>query len=354
MDIYSIFMVLSILLFIFIFNNNDKIEVIDKKTKRYCTILGILLFLIAALRSQSVGIDSGQYSWHFYQIREMSFNNIISVYEDELGFYFLLKLLTFISKDPQIMFVVIGGIYAYTISRFIYKYSKNPMVSFIMLIPMMYFAFSLTGLRQTVAISILLVSIDYIISKRFIKFFILLLISSLFHKSAILFFPAYFINFKKITFNKIILYIGIAPVVFFLRPFIIKAIQIFLYSGYYIDVSQSAGGWTTLFIYILIVSVALIFKSKSEIEDNNLPLFFSMMYIGMLIQMFVPLQPNIFRVSMYYNISSIILIPEILKTQKDRLSKFLGYSIFFIAMSIEYYFFTFYAAGANPYKFFWQ
>jgi hypothetical protein len=127
-----------------------------------------------------------------------------------------------------------------------------------------------------------------------------------------------------------------------------------LYSDYRIDFEQSAGGWTTLFVYILILIVAAIFKTPLENSNCDFPFFFSMMYYGMIIQMFVPLQPNIFRVSMYYNIASIVLIPEIIGVQKEGLSRFIAYSVFFILMGIQYYIFTYYAAGANPYSFFWQ
>jgi hypothetical protein len=100
--------------------------------------------------------------------------------------------------------------------------------------------------------------------------------------------------------------------------------------------------------------VAAIFKTPLENSNCDFPFFFSMMYYGMIIQMFVPLQPNIFRVSMYYNIASIVLIPEIIGVQKEGLSRFIAYSVFFILMGIQYYIFAYYAAGANPYSFFWQ
>ena len=351
MDIYSIYLLIAIILSISIKNNQ-----IDhtRARKTYCVILGIILFLIAALRSTSVGIDSERYAWHFYNLQQLDFQGIIDYYQSELGFYFLVKLLTFISSDHQIMFAFIGAIYAYSISRFIYNYSIEPMVSFIMLIPMVYFAFTLTGLRQTMALSILLISIDYILDRRLLKFLLIVFIASLFHQSALFFAPAYIIKNKNITFKRIFLYLAFMPIVFLLRPFIVRAVQFFLYSSYSIDWSQSAGGWSTLSTYVLILIVATIFKKQLEKQNGNFPFFFTMMYIGTLVQMFVPLQPNIFRVSMYYNIASIILIPGILKTQKDRVSKLIAYTIFFVLMGVQYYVFTFNAAGVQPYKFFWQ
>ena len=141
MDIYSLFMFVAVMLSIIIPNktiNKDKFQ--DRSKKYYCLILGLLLFFIAALRATSVGVDSMQYTNHFYRVQFMSVVDILHNYTKEPVFYFLIKIITVFSTNHQWMFAIIGGAYAFAISRFIYKYFKNLMVSFIMLIPMMYFA----------------------------------------------------------------------------------------------------------------------------------------------------------------------------------------------------------------------
>ena len=353
MDIYSLFMLVAVMLSIIIPNktiNQDKFQ--DRNKKYYCLILGLLLFFIAALRSTSVGVDSGQYARHFYNIQQIDFKLLTIHYHKDPVFFYFVKILTYITTNHQWMFAIIGGAYAYSITRFIYKYSKDPMVSFIMLIPMMYFAFSLTGLRQTMAISIILLSYDYIIRKHLFKFVFTVIIASLFHRSALLFLPAYFISIKSFNNKKVLVGILAVPIVFVLRPLLVSLVQNFMYETYSISLDQGAGGWTTLFVYFLIILVSVVFSK--QIQNEYFPFFLKVMYVGTLIQMFVPLQPNIFRVSMYYNIASIILIPDILKTQNDKFSKLIAYSLFLILMGIQYYVFTYYAAGVQPYKFFWQ
>lgn len=351
-DIYSVFMLLAVITKVGMPKRNSyKMKTYDDNKKSYIIVIGLLLFFIAALRAASVGSDSMQYANLFYRIQLMSVGDILQHYTKEPVFYFMIKIITVFSNH-QWMFAVIGGAYAYSISRFIYKYSKDPMVSFIMLIPMMYFAFTLTGLRQTMAISIILLSYDYIIRKHLFKFVFTVIIASLFHQSALLFLPAYFISNKTLNNKKVLVGILGAPIVYVLRPQLVSMVQFLFYETYSIDLDQGAGGWTTLFVYFLIIIVAVVFSK--QIKNEYFPFFLRMMYVGALIQMFVPLQPNIFRVSMYYNIVSIILIPDIIKTQKDKFSKLIAYSLFFILMGIQYYVFTYYAAGVQPYKFFWQ
>lgn len=353
MDIYSLFMFVAVMLSITIPNktiNKDKFQ--DRSKKYYCLILGLLLFFIAALRATSVGNDSGQYARHFYNLQQFDFKWIINNYQKDPAFYYFVKILTYITSNHQWMFAIIGGFYSFSISRFIYKYSKDPMVSFVILITMSYFAFSLTGLRQTIAIAIILFSYNYIIQKKLFKFLIIVTVASLFHQSALFFLPAYFISNKQVNNKKVLVGLLAVPIVFVLRPLLVSIVQALLYETYSIDLDQGAGGWATLFVYFLIIIVAVVFSK--QIKNEYFPFFLRMMYVGALIQMFVPLQPNIFRVSMYYNIVSIILIPDIIKTQKDKFSKVIAYSLFFILMGIQYYVFTYYAAGVQPYKFFWQ
>jgi len=355
MDIYSIFMFIAILTYAFTVHIAASEVKKQKYKKQYCILMGIFLFLIAALRSTSVGIDSEAYSYLFYQVKGRSWERLYYYYPKETWFYIFMKLLTIISSDHQILFAVTGIIFAYAISHFIYRYSKNCMLSFVMLIPMMYFSFTLTGLRQTIALSIMLLSIDLIVKRKVLYFILSVWIASNFHQSAFLFLPAYFLTSKKVTDVRIIVYALAAPIVFVFRGQIASIIQRFLYSSYSIEIEyQNTGGWTTLFIYFLIVFVSTIFKSISNREDKNFPFFYSMMFVGMCVQMFVPLQPNIFRVSMYYNIASIILIPLIISAQKEAIIRIFVYVLFFVLMGIQYYVFTFNAAGINPYRFFWQ
>ena len=57
MDIYSVFMLIAIILALFLPEISSQEERFTSKKKVYCRILGFNLFLIAALRSTSVGID---------------------------------------------------------------------------------------------------------------------------------------------------------------------------------------------------------------------------------------------------------------------------------------------------------
>ena len=61
----------------------------DKRTRiTYCTLSGLGLFLIAALRNISVGYDSGQYVHLFNYVSKCSISTILTRYSKEPLFYY--------------------------------------------------------------------------------------------------------------------------------------------------------------------------------------------------------------------------------------------------------------------------
>jgi transmembrane protein EpsG len=328
----------------------------DKNYKLlYCIVFGVLLFLIAGLRSKSVGIDSEQYAWHFYEAQKYSFNEILSVYPKAPGFYLFLKILSIITKNHQILYIVSAGIFSISISQFIYKYSKDAMISFIMLITASYFAFTLSGLRQTIAIAIAVISINYIIERKFLKYIVLMFIAAIFHKSIILFVPVYFLYDIKINKITITLSALFALVILAIRkPLILLASNYIFEDFKNSPITETSGGWKLLIVFVMLIIAILILKNKEIATNKSLSLFVSMLYIGAVIQLFVPLQPNTFRMALYFSITSIVLIPEIIHSTSDKILRTAFYSVFLILFAVQYYVFTFYDAGANPYFFFWQ
>ena len=128
-----------------------------KQRKAECILMGLALFLFAALRGSSVGVDvatSCQYyvadaHYSYYEILHLGSSYLQS---SEPVFHCFLHTLSFISSDPQFMLIVIGAILAIGFSYFAYHQDGSLFLSFLLFICLRIFAFTLTGLRQTVAI----------------------------------------------------------------------------------------------------------------------------------------------------------------------------------------------------------
>ena len=319
-----------------------------------CILSALFLFSIAALRGTSVGYDSGQYARHFLEIRKLPWREVIEKYNEEPGFYLLCKIISIFTNDPQWLFIVTGGIYAGALCYFVYRESSNPAISFLMLFPMQFFSFLLTGMRQALAFSIVLLFYIVAAKKKHKKriFFIGILIAMLFHRSAILAIGYLLLPNKKILDKQRIIFVVLLPIVYIFGRQIIEFFQIFLYSDYELY-EEAKTSFATIAVYLGVWFVYVIFVQKHSITqegDNKIERF---LMIGSLLQMLVSYQPNLFRIAMYYQIMTLVAIPRIIDRQ-EYVNKNIMTWVFCILMYIMFIVFTYYSGGINPYEFFWQ
>ena len=182
-------LLLSLIIIDIVCEKWDKIE-----NKRLAKVIGMgmAMFLFGALRSVNVGTDLPNYFRYFEKTTHLSTVGIFKVFlEYEPVFFIFLKSITLFSKNPQLMLVVISGIVAAGLSYFIYHQKCNPLMVYMMFICLRLFPFTLSGLRQAVAMAITWVAFVHLIKGRDKKFWLFLAIAFLFHTSSIVFILVY-------------------------------------------------------------------------------------------------------------------------------------------------------------------
>jgi hypothetical protein len=346
-------LVLNILIFRIFFIPFNKIGI-----KYYCILISFLLLIIAGLRSLSVGIDTHAYVYSYINSLYMyNFEDLSSFIRSEFLFQFFSKIIRYFSENYTIYLTIIATFYSIVIGRFIYKYSKEPTMSFLMLLSMGYYFFSMTGLRQTIAICFIVIAIDKLIEEKKISFFILVLIAGLFHQSAFIGLLIYILNKLKVNY-KYIFVIGIISLfVYIFGPLIINHIVELFWPTRQYGVEEY-GGTSTIFLLIIISIVSFILMSwKRNIDSNFLninSLFIKLVMFSIPIQVLAIYQANSFRVAMYFHIVSIILVPNIINDTEDKLVRLLGYLITITLLLIQFFYFSYYYSGIIPYTFFWE
>ncbi len=354
--IYFYFIVLACVVFtiqkIYAKGAKGDIETIEYKQtssmKKACVICGLFLTMIAGLRGIIVGNDTYTYYIRYVETSQSTLANVLSA--EEPIWYVIAYVLNLISADYQWMLVTVGAIYAFSISYFIYKKSEEPFVSYVMLIPMMYFAFTMSGQRQTLAMALACFLYPLAMDKKYLKFFVLIFIASLCHKSAWMLLPLLIIPKTKVKPLARVAYVVSLPAIYVLRGPILSIAQRFLYDSYSVYTEEVAT-WPTFILYFAIWLVFVFFGNQ---EQEDMPYFERMLMIGIIVQMFVPLQPNIFRIALYYQIASLMIVPNFLNAKFFKKMRPLAYMIFMAVMLIMYFMFTKNAASANPYYYFWQ
>lgn len=148
----------------------------------------LILIIIAAIR-YDVGQDY-MYTYVPY------FNNVLggsANMDMEYGFFLLNKFAQLFTHDYVGIFVICSVIFFHYIYKAIREQSPIPTLSIFLLVGTTYYFIFLNAMRQMIVIAIFLYAIKYIKERKFWKYFIYMLISSMIHTSAIVLIPMYFL-----------------------------------------------------------------------------------------------------------------------------------------------------------------
>jgi len=307
---YSIFCILLILTIIDFYN-----------IKRYQAIfilflIGIALILFSGLRYDT-GFDYFNYKNNFILFKKGQgiFNKSF-----EPGFSLLVIILNKLRANYQWV-LIISAILAVTLKlAFIKKYSPYIFLSVLLYYSRVYLFNDLGQIRQGIALGIILWSLVYLLERRFIKFTLVVLLASLFHVSALIFFPVYFLVNHK--FNKIYLFI-ILIISYLLGNIDFKNILSDLLSSlpwfisgklsYYLSIENRIGLTFSALFRILIVILYMFVEKDIQCDNSFKNTVFNLYYVGVIFYLSLNSLPQLAgRGSNYYQEFEILLIPLII------------------------------------------
>lgn len=327
-----------------------------KRKKVFVVIAGTLLFLIASFRSIYFGADIiGYISKYEYLSNEdlyLYWSNFISGEGKDPFFYLLAKVISIFGANYQVWLSILSGIFIYTVSKLIYKYSEEPYISFVALISLGYFLFSLTGLRQTLALSILLLSYKFLKERMLLKFICMVILAALFHSSALIFLIAYPLANMKIGINHILsILISLVLAVFF--PGKIKEVlMIVSWSDQmqnYVD-SDTVLTMSGFIIQLCIYAFCLFYRKSILKSDMKDVVLYNLLLLGLIFQSLSIVIAEFFRISMFFSVFSIILIPKALKMIDDKNIKVIIYLLVLSALI----FYILWSGMFIGFEFFWE
>ena len=332
-----------------------------KRQKKLSIWGGLVLFTYGSLRSTFNGTDVIGYANSYLLLPYMSFkeiyNSITTVSRDPF-FYSFLKVLSYINKNPQFMLMIISAIVAISISVFIYKNSVNPILSFVMFIGLRYYSFTLSGLRQAIAWSIVMVSYEFLSRKKIKHFVLIVCFASLFHRSALLFLLSYPLSMirkiDKMTFMVIFLLLFNFTTSDVIVKLIVKIPFLQQYESYIFNGETTNSGSTILFIYFCIVALSFIAKKKIIKKNEDMYLIYNSSLVGVAITSLAFNYANIFRIGYYFILPIILLLPYTIKSLKvDKRTKNL-INVLVVTMLAVQFILIGPGAGMDNYIFFWQ
>lgn len=296
--------------------NHSKIEIL------FCSIAYLGLIVLAAFRGPSVGADTMDYISDYNDIKGYSWSKLFDVYTRYEFFYSICKLFTLINLPIAAWFAFIEIIYVSAIARLIHSDSKDRIYSIILFITIGLFLFSLAGLKQTMAMGLILHSFMELRSKRFVPA-ILLAISAFFsHTSVVAFIPAVILYYlKDLKRYNTIIAVLIIVVLISSRYFVSTLLEIkrFAHFDMYLGIDKSYTIWTLLF-YILLILPCLPFLKKyrqNPLYPNKPRYELSCILMACALQYMASLSPSLFRLALYYTPFYLVFIPSIFNDRKS-------------------------------------
>jgi len=321
--------------------------------KVYCVIVGNVYFGIAALRYRTVGSDTDIYVRAFERLSEAPVLQAATYYEKDPFFWICLSVIGKITQNYTWLFIVVAALFCGAITYYIYKYSTDLCLSFIILLSLNLYQFSLTGMRQTIAMAFIILALIFLREDKIVKSIIFIVIASLFHSSALVILIIVLLRKIKIPIKMLwcLPFCGILVFVFN-TPIALKLIKLVEERGY--EVEELGNGVTMAFVifclFVLCICFAQSYKKVDEKYMQNYWLAFGAVFFEML----VPTQSIFFRIAFYFLLVFVTLLPNVVNSiinVKYRGVIRLG---LYVLLSVQYLVFTIGSCNIIPYYTFWQ
>ncbi len=282
---------------------------------RYLLVTSILIFLLMGLRNMAIYGDTIGYVINFKSMESKSIGEVALRWIKDPVFYLSTKIFgDIVQYDYTCWFLAIAAVYMIPMYFFLKKYSPNIMFSWITFIFLGLLLFTMAGLRQTVALGLTLWAFMYLMKRKDLYFFVLLFISYLMHGPSVIFILIYpFVRWRP-KFTKISVYLYITFIIFGIAFGTVLLPKITAFLGEqdyrYIEYGENLTGSTyTYMIQQLLLVIPSLYVLRNRWHEETVGLF---AHLSMLSLAFVSMSPVIaemFRVSMYFSWSILILFP---------------------------------------------
>ena len=283
--------------------------------KLFLICVWIQLILLFALRSDTTGIDILRYQSTYDWIANHDINAALTVRGEfeNIGYFLTNYFLSRIGISFYEFLAIVGILAVSPILLIIYRYSRFPLISVIIYLSLGIYAFQFSGLKQTIAMSLVLIAFHYLILGLKYKFFSLLFIAILFHPTAIVVLPMYFIVRTNRVKLLIALLIFVAFVTFLLRNKL-GLLAVSIYDSSYIGTYESSGsvGGTSVFIFIIILLFMILSYDRIFDFRRIESIYFRLLLVCFTLQIMSSYAYVFTRINFYYIQFLSLIIPELL------------------------------------------
>lgn len=322
---------------------------IDSGKKIAFVIASLSLICIVGLRKECMGIDLPGYLHSFDYLSRLSLSDAFQIdhfRNYEKGYIFFNALFGVFSSNEHAFLFSCVLLSFMPIAIFAYKNSPKFSLSIIVYLALPPFLLLFSGLRQSLAIGLCLLSFEFIKKRNFALFSILVVLAMSFHSSAILFFIAYPLYAIKLdmkgrwmsVFCLALVYVVKVPVYFILARLLKESPSI------------DNNGAVLLMVFFLLIYIFCFFYSRQTKHENGL---LNIFWVACFCQIFGSLNFIAIRAGYYFMLALVPLLPLVLDDVDDMYEKVNLKIVVLTCFVIAGIFFIYNGSWAQAYPHYW-
>lgn len=319
--------------------------------------MGFLLFLILALRGVSVGTDTPSYYDHYLYDEQPDWR-LGLIAGQEILFRYLELGCRAIGLPWQLFLTVVSILIVVPIIYYFKRYSVNVWASLLIYITIGLFTMNLSGMRQSIAISFVLLAIMQLYEKHLIRYAILVLVGACFHYSALFLLLLIFVYFLKFKHTRQLTLLLFLPVIARVAGDVFFS-QLSSYMPVRYESFEEMDATMNPILEIMQFTILLFCYFSLVINKNLSKLDFFLFFMVVLYVTSIELSHTVYmagRLAYYFEMPVAVAIPNFISKFKDSSNKmFLSMAIYglcLLAFIVASYGSN--TLGYNEYKFFWE
>ncbi|MGN1161706.1 MAG: EpsG family protein [Candidatus Fimenecus sp.] len=331
-----------------------KIKPTKTKRKLYIALMSFNWILISGFRGMSVGADTLSYRRRFERTLSTPwsklFENFYVVYVNEdgkdPGYSVFEKLVQIFTQNYQVYLLIVAAVFFIGLAFWVYRYSSEPCMSYLIFSAFLFGFYALTGLRQTIAtVLVVFIGTKLIEKRKMIPFLLVVIVAFTVHKSALCFLPFYFLSRVPINKKSIFAVLCATPIMFVCKDQIFRVVGYLV--GYEYDELENRGAYGFTFMYIAVTVVMLVLLKHIREKCPHYKMYYNALFLGLLFLPLVFVNPTAMRVVQYYSLFLMLSVPEIVRAFDKKTSKVI-YALMLVVL------FSASNVYSYEYVFFWQ
>ena len=305
----------------------------------------ISMVTLAGVRNLTVGTDTENYVQFFEAITDLPSALAMGIIDNEYGFWILNWAAHLIYDGYVSLLSLVAVIVCGCYMRSILNNSCNITISVFVFLTAGFYTFFFNGARQAIACAICALAIPHLINKKFKPYIFLIITAVLFHKTAIVMLPVYFVTGAAISFSRVFVYalIGTISALFLDTLVQFGATVDPRYADY--ATSGDGGGFLMVAFTLALTIFFFAFRRNVVLHREQYFVLLNMLMFGAIIScissVFRIAPSGILRLSIYFNVATLFLWPIVFvnfpKSFVRTIGVYffgLGYTVFFL-LSID-------------------